>query len=65
MGIFKRFSDIISANLNDLTEGFEDPERWWPGAHAHAGSRFGQHFGDGKPESTVVRDTCDEGAATR
>jgi phage shock protein A len=27
MGIFKRFSDIISANLNDLTEGFEDPER--------------------------------------
>jgi phage shock protein A len=27
MGVFKRISDIISANLNDLTEGFEDPER--------------------------------------
>jgi phage shock protein A len=26
MGVFKRISDIISANLNDLTEGFEDPE---------------------------------------
>jgi len=27
MGIFKRISDILSANLNDLTEGFEDPEK--------------------------------------
>ncbi len=27
MGIFQRFSDIISANLDDLTEGFEDPEK--------------------------------------
>ena len=27
MGIFKRISDIISANLNELTESFEDPER--------------------------------------
>ncbi|MBU4272789.1 MAG: PspA/IM30 family protein [Planctomycetes bacterium] len=27
MGVFKRFSDIISANLNELTEGFEDPEK--------------------------------------
>ena len=27
MGIFKRINDIISANLNELTEGFEDPER--------------------------------------
>jgi phage shock protein A len=27
MGVFKRISDIISANLNDLTESFEDPER--------------------------------------
>jgi phage shock protein A len=27
MGVFKRISDIISANLNDMTEGFEDPER--------------------------------------
>ena len=27
MGLFKRISDIISANLNDMTEGFEDPER--------------------------------------
>ena len=27
MGVFRRISDIISANLNDLTEGFEDPER--------------------------------------
>ena len=27
MGVFQRISDIISANLNDLTEGFEDPER--------------------------------------
>lgn len=27
MGIFKRISDIISANLNDLTEQFEDPEK--------------------------------------
>ena len=26
MGIFKRISDIISANLNELTEGFENPE---------------------------------------
>jgi phage shock protein A len=26
MGVFKRISDVISANLNDLTEGFEDPE---------------------------------------
>ena len=27
MGIFKRISDIISANLNDLTEKFENPEK--------------------------------------
>ena len=27
MGVFKRISDIISANLNELTEQFEDPER--------------------------------------
>jgi len=27
MGVFKRISDIISANLNDLTEQFEDPEK--------------------------------------
>jgi phage shock protein A len=27
MGIFKRISDIISANLNEMTEGFEDPEK--------------------------------------
>ena len=27
MGLFKRISDIISANLNDLVEGLEDPER--------------------------------------
>jgi phage shock protein A len=27
MGVFKRISDIVSANLNDMTEGFEDPER--------------------------------------
>jgi phage shock protein A len=27
MGFFKRISDIISANLNELVEGFEDPER--------------------------------------
>ena len=26
MGLFKRFSDIISANLNDLTDDLEDPE---------------------------------------
>lgn len=26
MGLFKRISDIISANLNEMTEGFEDPE---------------------------------------
>jgi phage shock protein A len=26
VGVFKRISDIISANLNDMTEGFEDPE---------------------------------------
>jgi phage shock protein A len=26
MGIFQRISDIISANLNDLTEGWENPE---------------------------------------
>lgn len=27
MGLFKRISDIISANLNEMTEGFEDPEK--------------------------------------
>jgi phage shock protein A len=27
MGVFKRISDIISANLNDMTDSFEDPER--------------------------------------
>ena len=27
MGLFKRISDIISANLNDMTEGLEDPEK--------------------------------------
>jgi phage shock protein A len=27
MGIFKRISDIVSANLNDLTEGWENPEQ--------------------------------------
>ncbi len=27
MGIFKRVSDIISANLNELVDGFEDPEK--------------------------------------
>ena len=27
MGIFKRISDIISANLNEMTEKFEDPEK--------------------------------------
>ncbi len=27
MGIFKRFSDILSANMNDYAEKFEDPER--------------------------------------
>ena len=27
MGLFGRISDIISANLNEMTEGFEDPER--------------------------------------
>lgn len=27
MGIFKRVSDIISANLNDMAEQYEDPEK--------------------------------------
>jgi phage shock protein A len=27
MGLFKRVSDIISANLNEFTEGLEDPEK--------------------------------------
>ena len=27
MGLFKRISDIISANINELTEGLEDPEK--------------------------------------
>jgi phage shock protein A len=27
MGLFQRISDIISANLNEMTDSFEDPER--------------------------------------
>jgi phage shock protein A len=27
MGVFKRITDIVSANLNDLTEGWEHPEQ--------------------------------------
>ena len=27
MGLFQRISDIISANLNEMTESFEDPEK--------------------------------------
>lgn len=27
MGIFKRFNDIITANLNDIIDRFEDPEK--------------------------------------
>src|SRR5258708_37445055 len=27
MGLFRRISDIISANLNEMTENLEDPER--------------------------------------
>lgn len=27
MGLFKRISDIISANLNEMTDGLEDPEK--------------------------------------
>ena len=27
MGIFRRVNDIISANLNDLVDKFEDPEK--------------------------------------
>jgi len=27
MGLFKRIGDIISANLNDMVEGLEDPEK--------------------------------------
>jgi phage shock protein A len=27
MGIFKRISDILSANMNELTDKFEDPEK--------------------------------------
>jgi phage shock protein A len=27
MGLFKRFNDIVSANLNDLIDRFEDPEK--------------------------------------
>ena len=27
MGLFKRFNDIITANLNDLVDRFEDPEK--------------------------------------
>ncbi len=27
MGIFQRISDIVSANLNELTDGFENPEQ--------------------------------------
>src|SRR5271165_4669695 len=27
LGIFKRISDILSANMNELTEKFEEPEK--------------------------------------
>ena len=27
MGLFRRFGDILSANLNDLVDRFEDPEK--------------------------------------
>ncbi len=27
MGLFRRFTDILSANLNDLVDRFEDPEK--------------------------------------
>ena len=27
MGLFRRFGDIVSANLNDLVNHFEDPEK--------------------------------------
>lgn len=27
MGLFRRFGDIVSANLNDLVDRFEDPEK--------------------------------------
>ena len=27
MGLFQRFGDIVSANLNDMVDRFEDPEK--------------------------------------
>ena len=50
MGLFQRISDIISANLNEMTEGFEDPERMLK----QAIREMEQTIADATPETAKV-----------
>jgi len=50
MGLFQRISDIISANLNEMTESFEDPERMLK----QAIREMEQSIADATPETAKV-----------
>jgi phage shock protein A len=50
MGIFQRISDIISANLNEMTESFEDPEKML----RQAVREMEQSIGDATQETAKV-----------